>query len=164
MRTMKGTGLALLALALALPAVAGEEKVQAKKCSLKAQECLDQMATRFKNTGWIGVELDATEDQPGYTVRNVVPGSPAAKADLRAGDILWSFEGTVLSAENDAALMKARKEKLKVGSTVLYVIKRDGNEIPVKITLEAWPADLVAKYVGEHMLEHAATEVVAVGK
>jgi hypothetical protein len=34
----------------------------------------------------------------------------------------------------------------------------------VKITLEAWPADLVAKSIGEHMLEHAATEVTAAGK
>lgn len=154
----------LLALALAFPAFAGDEKAGTKKCPATAQECLDQMAMRFKNTGWIGVELDVAEDKPGYVVRNVVPGSPAAKAALQAGDVLWTLEGTLLSYENEPALKKLRQEKMRVGSTVTYGVKRGGAEIPVKITLEAWPADLVAKYIGEHMLEHAATEVAAAGK
>ena len=161
MRTSKTVLLTCLALALVLPAVAGEES---KKCSYTAQECLDQMTARFKNTGWIGVELDVSEDSPGWVVRNVVPGSPAAKAGLQADDVLWSFEGTVLSKENEQALMQARKEKMRVGSTVSYMVKRGGKQIPVKITLEAWPADLVARYVGEHMLQHAATEVASSGK
>jgi serine protease DegS len=122
------------------------------------------MAARFKNTGWIGVELDVDEDKPGYTVRNVVPGSPAAKSGLQPGDVLWTFEGTLLSPENELALKKLRQERMRVGATVRYGVKRGDAEIPVKITLEAWPADLVAKYIGEHMLEHAATEVAAAGK
>ena len=161
MRTSKTVLLTCLALALVLPAVAGEES---KKCSYTAQECLDQMTARFKNTGWIGVELDISEDSPGYVVRSVIPGSPAAKAGLQADDVLWSFEGTVLSKENEQALKQVRKEKMRVGSTVSYMVKRGGKQIPVKITLEAWPADLVARYVGEHMLEHAATEVASSGK
>lgn len=164
MRKTNAFWIALLALVLAFPALAGDEKAGTKKCPLTAQECLDQMATRFKNTGWIGVELDVVEDKPGYTVRNVVPGSPAAKAGLQAGDILWSFEGTLLSHENEIILKKLRQERMRVGSTVTYLVRRGGAEIPVKITLEAWPADLVAKYIGEHMLEHAATEVAAAGK
>jgi C-terminal processing protease CtpA/Prc len=161
MRPAKLVLLVVLALALALPAAAGEES---KQCPYTAQECLDQMAARFKNTGWIGVELDISEDSPGWVVRSVIPGSPAAKAGLQANDVLWSFEGTVLSRENEEVLMKARKDKMKVGSTVSYVVKRNGKEIPVKITLEAWPADLVARYVGEHMLQHAATDVASSGK
>ena len=161
MKPFRGIVIVALALVLALPAFSGEEK---KKCPYTAQECLDQMTMRFKNTGWIGVELDISDDGPGYVVRSVIPGSPAAKAGLQANDILWSLEGIVLSPENDKALVKLRQEKTKVGSTVSYIVKRDGKEIPVKITLEAWPADLVARYVGEHMLEHAATEVASSGK
>jgi C-terminal processing protease CtpA/Prc len=165
MRRLKIGLLSTLVLVLAVPAFAGDadKHGEKKKCPASAQECLDQMTTRFKNTGWIGVELEISEETPGYLVRNVVPGSPAAKAGLEADDILWAFEGNELSSENEGALKKLRQERMKVGSTVSYVVKREGKEITVKITLEPWPADLVARYVGEHMLEHAATEIASAG-
>jgi predicted metalloprotease with PDZ domain len=134
MRKTNAFWVALLAVALVFPTLAGNENAGAKKCPLTAQECLDPMATRVKNTGWIGVELDVAEDEPGHTVRNVVPGSPAAKAGLQAGDVLWTFEGTLLSPENEVVLEKLRRERMKVGSTVTYVVRRGGAGIPVKIT------------------------------
>lgn len=161
MRPIRALLTAALAATIALPAAAGDTKSYEKKCTMSASDCLEQMTARFRNTGWIGVELEMDADSPGWNVRAVVPGSPAAKAGLQSGDILWAVEGVVLDGKNEAKYDELRKTKMKVGSSVTYTVKRGETTTPVKITLEAWPADLVAKYVGNHMLEHAATDVAA---
>ncbi|OLE67410.1 MAG: hypothetical protein AUG09_02610 [Acidobacteria bacterium 13_1_20CM_2_68_7] len=111
-----------------LPALAGD------KCKYSTQECLDHMANKMKNSGFVGVEMD-TDNAEGYAVTKLYPGSPA-------------------ETDNDDALMKARKE-WKPGQNVTYTIKRNGSERQVSLTLAPWPADALARAIGTHMLEHA---------
>jgi len=126
------------------------------KCTHSTQECLDHMANKMKNSGWVGVELE-TENPDGYEVTKVVPDSPAEAAGILAGDVLVALNGVSLSKDNDEELMKARKD-WKPGQTVTYTIKRNGTERQVTLTLGTWPADALAKMIGMHMLEHANAE------
>src|SRR5262245_14361461 len=140
----------LVALAVVLaPAFAGEHS----KCPETTQSCLDHMATKMKNSGWVGLELDMDEASGGYKVTRVVPGSPAESAGIQPDDVLYALNGVRLTKENESALAKARKE-WQPGQSVTYTIKRDGADREVMLTLAPMPADVLAKWIGQHMLEH----------
>jgi S1-C subfamily serine protease len=147
-----------LAIASVLPGVAGD--YHGKKCSEPTQVCLDHMASRMKNSGWVGVELDVDEKSGVMTVTNVIPQSPAEAAGIQPKDVLYALNGVRISKENNDALMKARKE-WKPGQAVTYTIKRDGNDREVSLTLAPMPADVLARYIGQHMLEHANLEMAS---
>ncbi len=142
-----------------LPALAGSDHA---KCKYSTQECLDHMAASMKSSGWVGVELD-TDNADGYAVTRIFPGSPAESAGLQQGDVLVALNGVAFKKENDEALHSARKE-WKPGQVVTYTVKRGGGEQKVNVTLGAWPADVVAKVIGEHMLEHASGEIAQAAK
>jgi hypothetical protein len=55
------------------------------------------------------------------------------------------------------------KKELSPGKSVDYTIKRDGYDRQVTVTLAPMPADVLARYVGQHMLDHAAAGI-ATGK
>jgi len=145
-----------LALLASVPALAGH----GKHCDMNTQDCLNAMAAHLKTTGWIGVELDADEATGVYKVTKVIPDSPAESAGLRAGDVLYAMNGIKLAEENEKELKK-EKEHLRPGSSVTYTIKRDGYDREVKLTLAPMPTDVMAKWIGAHMMEHAAAEVAA---
>jgi len=125
---------------------------------MSTQECLDYMTNRMKNGGWVGVEIDKNEATNLWVVTKVVDGSPAASTGIEPGDVLYALNGIEIKDENEKALAKARKE-WKPGQLVNYTIKRDGEDREVAITLAPMPADLLAKWIGQHMLEHATVEV-----
>lgn len=156
MTHLKRFGLVALAIALAMPAWAHS----GEKCTRPTQECLDYMATNLKNSGWIGVELDTDEDTGARVVKKVVPNSPAEGAGIRPGDILVSMNGTKLAKGNEDAIMKAKKD-MKPGQTVTYVISSNGLDKKVEMTLAPMPADVMAAYIGQHMLEHANMQVAS---
>jgi len=141
-----------------MPAFAGHGGDHSK-CKYSTQDCLDHMANKMKNSGWVGVELD-TENPDGYEVSKVIPGSPAEAAGLQAGDVLVALNGVPINKDNDEEMAKARKE-WKPGQTVTYTVRRNGGDRQVTLTLGTWPADALAKMIGEHMLEHANADEVA---
>ena len=155
MRNLNRIGTAALALALALPAWAGHS---GEKCNYPTQECLDHMAEKLKSSGWVGVELDQDETTGVPTVTKVVPGSPAEAAGIQPGDILVALNGVKINKDNDEALKSARKE-WKPGQSVTYTISRNGYDKKVDLTLAPMPADVMAAWIGKHMLEHAHAEV-----
>jgi C-terminal processing protease CtpA/Prc len=160
MRNLNRLGLAALMLALAIPAFAGHD---GEKCTHPTQECLDYMATNLRNTGWIGVELDIDEDSGARVVKKVVPGSPAEAAGIQPGDILVSLNGTKLAKGNEEAIMQTKKD-MKPGQTVTYVVSSNGMDKKVVLVLAPMPADVMAAYIGQHMLEHANMQVAAAPK
>ena len=139
-----------LAAALAVPAVAGEK---AKKCDMDAQACLSKMAAVLKDRGWVGIEMD--EENGRMVVNRVVPGSPAESAGLRKGDALLAFNGTPFGEKSEAA-KKAAQKAMVPGATVTYTVLRDGKERPVEVTLGKLPQEVLAQWVGAHMLESHA--------
>jgi predicted metalloprotease with PDZ domain len=132
-----------------------------QKCPYTTQDCLNHMASRLKASGWIGIEYEPAEDGT-ITVQKVVPGSPAEKAGLQPADVLFSINGIEIRKGNEEAMVKAKIDR-SPGQTLHYVIKRNGVAKPIDIVLGQWPADLLAKYIGEHMLEHAEADALAQG-
>jgi C-terminal processing protease CtpA/Prc len=116
------------------------------------------MATKMKNSGFVGVELDVDEATGVYTVKKTVPGSPAEGAGIQAGDVLYALNGVRIAKGNHEALEKARGE-WKPGTAVTYTIRRNGLDRQVELTLAPMPADVLAAWIGNHMLEHANTEL-----
>jgi len=140
------------------PVVAGDSP---RKCNMPLQVCVDRMSSSLKRTGWVGIEFDnSIVLNGGYRVVKVVPGSPAEKAGLQPGDVLYALNGVRIADENSAALAKARKE-WKPGQSVTYTIKREGVDREITLTLAPMPADVMARWIGEHMKEHEAAERAA---
>ena len=147
-----------LAVAVAVPAVAGEYE----KCTADTQTCLNMMVSKLKERGWVGIEMD--EEDGKLTILRVEDESPAAEAGLRQGDVLVAMNGIAFKDENEEKLYEA-KHAMKVGKNISYTVDRQGcchikgGKTDVEITLAAIPEEIVAKWVGTHMMDHAAIEL-----
>lgn len=123
-------------------------------CEAPVETCLNGMVSKLRSSGFIGVEIDDEKVAGKLVVTSVIEGSPAEQAGIRVGDELYSLNGIRFSKENDAAI---RQFKVP-GNQVTCTVKRNGANKSFKVTLVPMPADLMAKYIGEHMLEHAAMD------
>ncbi len=148
-------GLCALALIAAIPAIAGEHG----KCKYNTQECLDMMAAKLKKTGWLGMELDYKQAKKNLYVEKVIPGSPAEKAGLKPGDVIKALNGVEHSEKNKA--MKEEWKNIVPGKQATFTIERDGEEKVVQLMPVTMPADVLAKWIGEHMVQHTTVEIAA---
>jgi S1-C subfamily serine protease len=155
MRGWIGASVFALGFAAATTAWAGSYE----KCTMSTQDCLNAMAETMRTAGWVGVEID--KDAKGtVTVKRVFPDSPAQAAGIEAGDIFYALNGVVLSNASKDELAKARKD-WKPGQNVTYTIKRNGADRQVQVTLAPVPADVMARWIGEHLIQHASAMDVA---
>jgi predicted metalloprotease with PDZ domain len=129
------------------------------KCEAKTQDCLDKMAAKLKEKGWLGIDTEKI-DGGWYRISAVHAGSPAAQAGLEVGDVLLTLDGVKVNAANKEELKKVKKG-LGVGSTVSYVVKRDGTKQQVAATLGPMPEAQIAEQVGHHMLEQHTSKQIA---
>jgi len=141
----------LVVVALAIPVMAGGDH----KCSESAEACINKITTKAAKKGWLGVELDKTEE--GMVIQKVVEMSPAAGVYLKTGDRLVALNGVKYSKDTKSEAMEEAYKQVKPGNTVTYTIARDGMEKDVKVTLGHMPEEIVAKWLGRHMLESHAT-------
>lgn len=82
---------------------------------------------------YFGSIPDFGQAEPGYALSGVTKDSPAEKAGMKGGDILIKLgESRIGSLEDfDSALRKH-----KAGETVPVVVKRDGQEVRLEVTLD----------------------------
>ena len=151
----------VLAAVVAVAAITSASAGEHKKCPAKTQDCLDLMSTKMKTSGWVGLELDWDQAKSSQVVTKVIPGSPAESAGIQIGDVLYALNGVRISPDNDEELAKARKG-WKPGESVRYTIKRNGTDREVNLTLAPMPADVLARIIGEHMLQHVTNDIAAV--
>jgi serine protease Do len=72
----------------------------------------------------------------GVVVASVVPGSPAARSGIRAGDVITRSRNRVLHNPYD---WYAELLELRVGENDSLVVKRAGKEIPVSVAVADLP-------------------------
>jgi putative serine protease PepD len=90
-------------------------------------------------TGYLGVtpSLTTTGGQDGALIQEVAPDSPAARAGLRAGDLVTSIDGQAVQNYSE---MVARVRAHKPGDKVTLTVTRGGNETTITATLTQRPA------------------------
>jgi hypothetical protein len=80
----------------------------------------------------LGTMPDFTFPGPGVKVAQVLEGSPAAAAGLRAGDVLVALAGTAIE---DLRGFSTALEQHRPGDRVTVTIQRDGQELKLEATL-----------------------------
>lgn len=155
----------LLMAAVAIPSVAGDKH----NCSASTEDCLRKMNAKMQTKAWLGVETEET-DSGHRVVKKVYLDSPAAEAGFKSGDVLIALNGVDLSKEDKEAHKKAASESgpakklmLEPGMKVTYTVKRDGEKKDIDVQLGSVPRELIAQWVGEHMLAYH-TEVQVASK
>jgi predicted metalloprotease with PDZ domain len=145
--------------ALSLVPLAAPLAGEYSKCTMSTQDCLDKMVSSFREHGWVGIEMEVDDETGVRTIIRVVPNSPAEKGGFQAGDVLVALNGIRFGKENDEMLMKVRKKQMKPGNEVTYTVARAGYERQIPVTLATAPPDVLASWIGRHMLEHVSQEV-----
>ncbi|MBN6055191.1 trypsin-like peptidase domain-containing protein [Nonomuraea sp. RK-328] len=100
-----------------------------------AKQVADQLIKGGKvSHAYLGVSVtDATGDVSGALVRQVIEGSPAAKAGLQEGDLITKIAGKPVDG-GDTVVGQVRG--FKVGQQVQITYMRDGKTSNVTVTLE----------------------------
>ena len=98
---------------------------------------------------WIGVEIQTLskeladgfdrDNDHGALIASVVPGKPADKGGLQAGDIILSFDGEEIEEMRDLPRIVAQSE---VGKKYKVVIWRNGGKKTLTIETDRYPEDL----------------------
>lgn len=95
---------------------------------LRGAPLREELAGKYQG---IGIWVEHPEGQ--FTIVAPIPGSPAARADLRAGDVIVAADGQELGAlETDAAMSLIRGP---VGSSVVLTIRRPGTPEVFDVTV-----------------------------
>jgi S1-C subfamily serine protease len=83
---------------------------------------------------YFGSVPDFRDDIKGVLFSDVQNNSPAAKAGLKAGDLMVEFDGKAIQTLQDYAYALRSKQP---GDIVAVVVKRDGKDVKASVTLEA---------------------------
>ncbi len=110
------------------------------------------VATGKVTRGWLGVSIqDVTpalakefglKDAKGSLVTDIMPDSPAAKSDLKRGDVVVFFTGQEIDNSSHLRNMVART---RVGTKASVKIIRDRKEKEIFVTLSEQPKEVAQK-------------------
>jgi S1-C subfamily serine protease len=87
-------------------------------------------------SGFLGVMIDEQDGK--VVISEVIPDSPAAKAGLKSGDVVFKVGKEEIKDQQNLVEMIS---KHKPGDKVSVVIKRDGKEQTIDVTLGERPND-----------------------
>jgi serine protease Do len=112
-----------------------------------AQSVYGQLAKTGKVTrGWLGVDVQEItpelaksfnlSEKKGVLISQVEPGSPAAKAGIKSGDILLEYDGRPVNSYKDLSIAVAES---KVGVSSKLKLLRQGQEVPLEVKIGERP-------------------------
>ena len=118
-----------------------------------AKKVMDDIVEHGKvKRGYIGIGLGPVDagtaeafglDRPkGVLINSVLPNTPAAKANLKEGDIVLSVDGQSVNRPNQLQSLVARKHP---GDTVTLAVRRNTENLTARVTLgERLPNELTS--------------------
>jgi S1-C subfamily serine protease len=96
----------------------------------------DDKTTEGSKAGYLGIQVRSTDDGKEILILDVVAGSPAEAAGLKANDVIVQMEGEkVVNLEE--FVKKVRN--CKPGEKVKLHVRRDNKEIEVTVTIGKAP-------------------------
>jgi serine protease Do len=112
---------------------------------------------------WLGVGITSLRDNPDYqdlvhgpadgvVIREIIPGGPASKSELRPGDIVVAVDGNPVKTSRQLKDEVAYKES---GQSIALDVVRDAKPVRLTVKSEALPAPTTPKTddVGKHESE-----------
>src|SRR6059036_4095278 len=124
----------------------------------QARDVMQQLITRGRVVrGWLGIVIQDVTDQlagsfgvkerEGVLVAEVMKGSPAEAAGLKAGDVVVDLSGTPIKEVPD---LQRRIASIRPGQTMKLTVIRDKKAVPITVKIGEMPADepLVAEAPG----------------
>lgn len=115
--------------------------------SAVAEEVVEQLKNKGRvERGWLGVAIQEVNKDlarsfgldraRGALVADVEPGGPAAKAGLKAGDVIIKFEKRPINTQADLPYLVGRTSPK---SKVPVVVMREGKEQTINVTIGTLP-------------------------
>jgi Do/DeqQ family serine protease len=115
----------------------------------QARDVMQQLITRGKVVrGWLGIVIQDVTDQlagsfgvkerEGVLVAEVMKGSPAETAGLKAGDVVVDLSGTPIKEVPD---LQRRIAAIRPGQTMKLTVIRDKKPVLVTVKVGEMPAD-----------------------
>jgi putative serine protease PepD len=86
---------------------------------------------------YLGVSVRDSRAPVGAELARVFPGTPAAKAGLKDGDVITAIDGRPIAADGDVSEVLGR---LKPGDTITVTYSRGGHTSSAKVTLTLRPS------------------------
>ncbi len=115
--------------------------------------------------GWLGVEIQQVtpaiasslglKTDHGAIIADVTPGSPAAKAGVKQGDVIVKYNGHEVDKMHDLPLLVA---ETTINSTVALTVWRNGKEEQLSTTIAEMPGNLDQMASATDGGEHAAPQ------
>lgn len=112
-----------------LPQLKKHGRVQRAQLGISIQHITPELVRSFRLKAPVGA-----------LVREVIPGSPAAVAGIRVGDVIFSFNGQVVRNHKDLPRMVAFNPPGSLGRIVLL---RRGKRVRVRVRLARWGQPVV---------------------
>jgi len=132
--------------------VAAEE---AKKCTVPARECEQQIRQMLSGRRYLGAQLE--ELNPGLTVKSVVTDGPAEHADLRTGDRLMAVNGRSTMQASIRDFKQILSDAKKTGRLTI-IVQRSGILRRIDVHLEPYTKAQIDKIVAQHLAQsHSMT-------
>jgi serine protease Do len=93
-------------------------------------------------------------------ITKVIEDSPAEKAGFKVGDTLAAVNGVAFSESNQKQL-KDIQYSMKPGADFTYTVSRKGSRVDLEVELGQLPEDVLAQWIGGHMLDHAELQMAS---
>jgi serine protease Do len=120
--------------------------------------------------GWLGVQIQSltpelaasvgAKENKGAIVASIVPGSPAAKAGFRPGDLVLALNGKSIEDSRD---LTRRVATLLAGSKASFTLVRDGKDQTITATIGARKEEQVASNQAPELNSSVGTTGEAMG-
>jgi len=127
----------------------------AKKCTVPARECEQQIRQMLSGRRYLGAQLEETN--PGLTVKTVVEDGPAEHADLRPGDRLMAVNGRSTMQATIRDFKQILSDAKQTGRLTI-IVQRSGILRRIDVHLEPYTKAQIDKIVAQHLAQsHSMT-------